>query len=191
MKRLSTTVLFFVSIVVLAAIYRAIPYELRPEWLGAPQLALALFAGSVIKNRKWSFAVPIISLFLSDLLIQLFYITGLSTDIPGFYSGQLVNYGFIALLTVVGFFVNSQKAESVLGGILTVPTLYFILSNFAVWVGGGGFNRAKTFSGMLQCYVDGLPFYGYSLLSTAIYGVALFGGYALFKRTIGQQTVNI
>jgi hypothetical protein len=65
---------------------------------------------------------------------------------------------------------------------LAGPTTYFVLSNFSVWAFGGGWNRPKTFAGLMQCYVDGVPFYSNSLLATFIFGAVLFGAYSLFAK---------
>jgi hypothetical protein len=189
MKRSSQLVLLFTLLIAISAIYRVIPFDARPVWLGAPQLAIALFAGSIIKDRKWAFAVPLFSMLISDLFIQALYSAG-AVVYPGFYKGMFINYVFISLLTVVGFFVNHRKAGSVFAGMVAAPTVYFLLSNFAVWVSGGGLQRPKTPAGLLQCYVDGLPFYGYSLLTMAIFGTALFAGYFLFYPVLNPVKVK-
>jgi hypothetical protein len=72
--------LVFALLIAICTIYRIIPYEMRPEWLGAPQLALAVFAGSVIKNRKVAFLLPLASMLVSDVLMQI-----LSSFDPAFY----------------------------------------------------------------------------------------------------------
>ena len=74
----------FLLLVVIAALYRIIPG--RPYGF-APQWAMAVFAGAVIKDRKWAFIIPMLSMFISDLLYQILYIGGL-TRIPCFYEGQ-------------------------------------------------------------------------------------------------------
>jgi hypothetical protein len=173
--------LAIVLVVVIAALYRVIPYEARPAWLGAPQIAIALFAGSVFRNKKWAFALPLFSMLIGDLLMQGLFAAG-ATSYPGFYSGQLLNYVLIVGITVVGFFVSSGSLRQVLGGVVAGPTVYFILSNFAVWAGGGGYNRAKTLGGLMQCYVDGLPFYYTSLMGTAIFATVLFGSYYILSQ---------
>lgn len=180
MKPSSKLFTYFAVLIAISALYRVIPFESRPVWLGAPQLALALFAGSVIKNRKWAFAVPLISLLLSDMLMQMLHSAGITPGYPGFYEGQIFNYALITLLTVVGFFVNNRKVISIASGIFATPTLFFLFSNFGVWAANGGLHRAKTFAGLMQCYADGIPFYGYSLLSMLVFGTLLFGSYTLF-----------
>lgn len=179
MKNNNQLFIIFGILILVSALYRVIPFEMRPLWLGSPQLAMAIFAGSIIKDRKWAFALPIFSLLISDVVMQVLYINGI-TEYAGFYKGQLLNYAFIALLVVIGFFVNARKVGSILTGMVAAPTFFYLISNFAVWVSGGGLHRPKTLPGLLQCYADGLPFYGYSLAAMAVFGTALFGGYALF-----------
>ena len=188
MKRDNQVITIFAILIVVSGIYKVIPFEDRPIWLGGPQLAIALFAGSIIKDRKWAFAIPIFSMLIGDLLMEGLFSIG-ATSYQGFYKGQLLNYALIAMLTVVGFFINHRKVSNIIGGMIAAPTLYFILSNFAVWVSGGGLHRPKTTAGLLQCYGDAIPFYGSSLLTMAVFGTVLFGGYNLI--TSGKSLKGI
>lgn len=166
------------ALVVVAALYRIIPG--RP--LGfAPQIAIALFAGSIMKDKKYSFALPLLSMLLSDVFYEILYANGLSS-IKGFYGGQWINYLLFAGLTVFGFFINKSKALQITAGALAAPTAYFFISNFLVWIGGGGYHHPKTFTGLMQTYVDGIPFYTGSLAATAIFATIFFGGYALLTQ---------
>jgi hypothetical protein len=163
------------ALVVIAALYRIIPN--RP--LGfAPQIAIALFAGSVMKDKKYAFALPLLSMLISDVLYQLLYINGLSS-IKGFYGGQWLNYLLFAGLTFFGFYINKTKALQIAAGSLAAPTAYFLVSNFLVWLGGGGYQHPKTMAGLMQTYVDGIPFYTGSVAATVLFAGILFGGYAL------------
>ena len=78
--------------------------------------------------------------------------------------------------------IQTKKIASISLAFLAGPTAYFLLSNFTVWSFGGGWNRPKTFSGLMQCYVDGIPFYANSMLATFIFGAVLFGAYSLFTK---------
>jgi hypothetical protein len=167
-----------VSLVVIASLYRIFPN--RPMGF-APQIAIALFAGSIIKHKKYSFALPILSMVISDGLYQVLYLNGLSS-IQGFYSGQALNYVLFAGLTVFGFFINQTKVLQIALGSIAAPTAYFLLSNFFVWLGGGGFQHPKTAAGLMQTYMDGIPFYTNSVLATAFFTALLFGGYALLSQ---------
>ncbi len=166
-----------VSLVLVSALYRLIPG--RP-WGFAPQIAMALFSGSVVKDKKLSFLLPLVSMFLSDLLFQALYHFGLS-DMQGFYDGQWVNYILFTGLTIVGWFINEKNVLHIAAGALVAPVLYFLLSNGATWAAGAGFHRPHTWEGLVQCMGDGVPFFKGSLYATAAFSALLFGGYALLK----------
>jgi hypothetical protein len=170
-------IISFVLLVIVASLYRVIP---RPVNF-APQVAMALFAGAVISNRMWAFALPVFSLFLSDVLYQLLYQYGVS-DVPGFYSGVWVNYILIASVTIIGFFIKKINLQNIALPVVAAPTWFFIASNFAVWAGGGGLQRPKTWEGLLACYADALPFYSNSLLACCVFSTILFGGYILLRK---------
>lgn len=60
------------------------------------------------------------------------------------------------------------------------PTSFFVLSNLAVWMGGGMYPH--TISGLATCYVAGLPFYGNDVASTAVVAGLAFGVPVLVRR---------
>ena len=100
MENKKTTILVFALLIIAAALYRV--WDHRP-WGFAPQIAMALFAGSVIKDKKFAFLVPLFSMLISDSLYQVLYSQGL-TEIRGFYEGQWVNYIlFTAVTAIVAF----------------------------------------------------------------------------------------
>jgi len=185
MKSNRDTILTFGLLIGAAALYRAMPDRV---WGFAPHIAMAIFGGSVLKDRKLSFALPLISLFLSDMIYQLFYLNGV-TPISGFYEGQWINYLLIGSLTFIGFGVRSNSAVHVGAASLLGPLAYFLLSNFTVWIGGGGLQRARTFTGLMQCYSDGLPFLQTSVYGTFFFSTLLFGGLHLIRVSSKQEAM--
>ncbi|HTE10617.1 MAG TPA: DUF6580 family putative transport protein [Chitinophagaceae bacterium] len=181
MKSNKSLIWTMVALIVTAALYRIIPG--RP-WGFAPQIAIALFGGAVIKDKKWAFALPIFSMFLSDLLYQGLYSAGLSS-IYGFYDGQWLNYCLFALMVVIGFMIKKINLVNVFTASLIAPTVFFLLSNFITWSGLAGLrglNRPFTFEGLLMAYNDGLLFYKGALLATLFFSTLLFGGYYLLTK---------
>ena len=53
-----------------------------------------------------------------------------------------------------------------------------------VWASFGGYQRPMTASGLMQTMVDGLPFYGYSVAGTFVFGAIMFGGFKLVQPTL-------
>ena len=188
MKLNKSTSLAFGLLIVVGAFSRLISYNIAGF---APQMAMALFGGAVIKNKKWAFALPLLSLLFSDALLELLFQTNVVTR-AGFYEGQWQVYLCFALVTLFGFLLRNINLKNVLVFSISGSLLFFITSNFFVWIGGGGFGRPLTFKGMLQCYYDGLAFYrDYGLikgfianfiLGDLIWSAVLFGGYYLILK---------
>lgn len=183
MKQNKSLVFIFFLLIIIASVYRA--WDGRP-WGFVPQLAMALFGGAVIRDKKLAFALPLLSMLLSDILYEVLYRNGLS-EIKGFYEGQFTNYILFAGITFIGFWMRNLNVARIAVGSFVAPTVFFLLSNFQVWIGGGGLNRPKTFEGLLQCYADGLPFYKGYLLGTVFFTIVLFGLYFLFQRKAQPQ----
>jgi hypothetical protein len=171
-----------VILILTAALYRAVPGRV---WGFAPHLAMAVFGGSVFRDRRIAFVMPVLSLLVSDAVYHVLYLNGLF-ELPGFYGGQWLNYLLIGSLAVIGFLVRRDSPTQVLAGSLTAPLVYFLTSNLMVWLGGGGFGRPKTVSGLLQCYADGLPFLQTSLVGTLLFSTLLFGGLHFYS-TYGSR----
>ena len=181
----------FLLLVIVAALYRIIPG--RPFGF-APQWAMAVFAGAVIKDKKWAFIMPVLSMFVSDLLYQVLYLGGIS-NMPGFYEGQWQNYLLFTLLVLVGLAIKKLNVLQIGAASVIAPTLYFLVSNFLVWASNGairGLDRPKTFNGLLLCYTDGIPFYKMSILATLVFSTILFGSYILARnyRAVGRELRN-
>jgi hypothetical protein len=68
----------------------------------------------------------------------------------------------------------------VAAGVLLGPTSFFVVSNYAVWVGSGMYPR--TLGGLGVCYMAAVPFYRNDLLSTALVSALVFGVPVLVRR---------
>ncbi|MBA2563495.1 MAG: hypothetical protein H0V14_11410 [Chitinophagaceae bacterium] len=191
MKISRQVIVSFILLIVIASLYRIMPN--RPFGF-APQIAMAIFGGAVIKDKKLSFLLPLLSMFISDALYELLYRNGVG-NIPGFYEGQLTNYILFGALTVFGFFIKSINVARIAVASLAAPTAYFLLSNFLIWLSNSpdaGLQRPKTFNGLLMCYTDGLPFYPWSVLATVLFSFILFGGYYLIvKKQLQTRTIEV
>ena len=178
MKLNKSALLAFGLLILAASLYRALPG--RP-WGFAPQWAMAVFAGALVRDKKWAFALPLISMFISDTVYQMFYSNGVG-QIWGFYEGQLSNYILFTSLTVFGLMIRRITWTKIIAASLAAPSAFFLLSNLLVWMAGAGYVRPKTFEGLMLCYADGIPFYQMSLIATPVFSVLMFGTYFLLQR---------
>ena len=190
MKLNKSNLLVLFILILACALYRV--WDSRPMGF-APQIAMALFAGSVSKDKRFAFLFPVLSLFISDLLYQVLYSQGFST-IKGFYSGQWQNYLLIASITIIGFFINKNKIGQIFIGSLAGAVYFFLISNFMVWIGGGwDINNQpypRSFSGLMLCYSEALPFFKWSVLSTLLFNGVFFGSFYLLGKSVLKKEMQ-
>ncbi len=119
----------------------------------APLGALALLAGMTGDKRKvW---LPLAAVFATDLVL-------------GSYSGFAWVYLSYGLLFFTGYM--TRKAAGVRKSIalpLAGSVLFYLLSNFGVWVSGSMY--PPTLAGLGHCYAAGLPFLRNTIASDFIY----------------------
>ncbi|MEP6513368.1 MAG: DUF6580 family putative transport protein [Parafilimonas sp.] len=132
-------------------------------------LAVSLFAGLTIKDKKKAFLLPLLTLFISDVLLQALHLLNLF-PYKGFYGGQIYNYSLFILLTLLGIGLRNYKTTGIVAAAFIGPTVFFLLSNFIVWkTQGQAMGYSNNFSGLMQSYTFGIPFYRNSLVSTIIF----------------------
>lgn len=191
--RINSRLIIFTGILV--ALATACKYFFGPnlDWSGfSPVIAIALFSGMIIKQKParmtrsdgdMSFMLPLLALFISDAVIQLLYSQNLF-PYAGFYSGQWENYLILLVSTLIGWALKGRNYSSLIAGAIAAPTVFFLLSNFGVWM-GPQVTYTKDFIGLMNCYEAGLPFYRNSLIATLLFlPVILFVYNYLIKKKV-------
>jgi len=147
-----------------------------------PIFAIALFAG-VYLSKKIAFSLPLIIMLVSDIFI-------------GTYEPKLMIfvYSSFILCVCLGLWLKKHKKwQTVLGGSILSAVIFFFITNLAVWVFTPWY--AKTFSGIMQCYLMALPFFRNTLFGNIFYVTVFFGTYELVgilvKKTIKPKSTNI
>ncbi len=179
MKRSNHILLTLSALVLVSALYRLIPG--RPMGF-APQLAIAIFSGALFyRDKKWAFAMPLLSMFISDMLFEVLFRYNVTT-MKGIYEGQVTNYILLTAMSCFGFMAGKLKLAKIALATFSAPTTYFLLSNFFVWFSGvGGLQRPQTMEGLMLCYNDALPFYQNNLIATALFASLFFGTWAIAR----------
>lgn len=169
--------LLLLGLIVLAALTRVLPHP--PNF--SPITAIALFGGAYFANRSWAFLVPLIALFVSDLVLA-----GTNGGLyASWFSGAgiWIVYGCIVLTTALGFGLRGKvSGGSVLGYSLAGSVLFFLVTNFSAFAFDPMY--PKTVTGLAAAYVAGIPFFKWSVLGTLFYSAVLFGGFALLRSRI-------
>ena len=152
------TFLSFYAIILCAVFMRLIPHIPNVAPIGA----LALFSGVMIPS--WSgFIVPIVAMVISDLVL-------------GFHVTVPFVYGSFLLIAGIGYFLRKKVSVLNVGlGSLTGSILFFIVTNFGVWLTSSMYE--KSVKGLLHCYSMGLPFFRNTVLGDLFYTAVFFVGY--------------
>tara|TARA_B100001989_G_C24189358_1_gene292845 strand:- start:43 stop:528 length:486 start_codon:yes stop_codon:yes gene_type:complete len=114
-----------------------------------------------------SFYVPALFGFryLPALLIS-FVITDY---IIGFHNTVFFTWGSVIIIAIISkYFANSILTR--ISGALTGAVIFFLITNFGVWFGG---MYQPNLQGLTESYIMGLPFFGYSLISTFIFSTLI------------------
>ena len=167
-KLFSPRFLVLCGMIAAAAFTRLIPHLPNFTAIGA----MALFGGAYFSNKKLAFAVPLIAMFLTDLII-------------GFHNTIIAVYIAFALMVVIGMtMIRKKKTTNIILATLTATVLFFIITNFAIWI--SGIMYPVTGAGLVECYVAAVPFFGYNLAGNLFYSGVLFGLFELARMKFPQ-----
>jgi len=180
MKQNTTLLLIVVGMILAAAISRVAFYPITYS----PMIAMAIFGGAVIKDKKWAFALPLLAMFLSDFLFE---VSGIATGFWGW--GQLLGYGIFGIITVLGFGIKKINIPVVAGFSILSTIIFFLLSNSSVWLLSAGITYPKTFAGWMSCLAAGIPFLKNDLVTNLLYTGVFFGGYVLLQKYAEKKAV--
>jgi hypothetical protein len=152
-------------VLILSAIITGAFMRLMPHWPNfTPIAGIALFGAAYINRKDLAILIPLAALFLSDLFL-------------GLHAFLIPVYASFALTAVLGFSLrNKLSGGKVILVSLASSLLFFVITNFAVWL--VGMNFAKDFAGLIQCYTVALPFFLNGILGDLFYTGVLFGGFA-------------
>lgn len=149
---------FGILLIFAAAMFRLVPHPVN----FTPIAAIAL-AGGVYLDKRLAFVIPLLAMLLSDLII-------------GFHETMPFVYISFALISFMGLWLRSHiNIKNTVLTTLTGSILFFVITNFGVWVMGG---YPQTYEGLVACYVAAIPFFRNTLLGDAVCVSVLFSAFA-------------
>ena len=153
-------IIYLILAITVAAFTRLLPHP--PNF--SPLAAMALFGG-VYFSKKYALVIPLIVLFISDLFL-------------GFHSTIPFVYGSFLITGAIGLWLKKhQDYKSILIGTLLSSVLFFIITNFGVWLVGNLYQ--KNITGLIQSYIMAIPFFRYTLIGDLFYTGIFFGSYQI------------
>lgn len=157
---------------ILLFVLGAVGMRFLPHWWDfTPVIAMLLLAGCYMKGKHlW---VPLVALMASDFALNLWvYHAAGGLDQYFTWGSYLLVLG-LALWLLKG----KIKLPRLLGTTVVCSTLFFVVTNFGVWVTTEMYPH--TWGGLATCYAMGVPFYRTAAVGDLVYACALFGLYAV------------
>jgi hypothetical protein len=122
-------------------------------WLSnfTPLAAIALCSAAYFP-KKYKFSVPLVTLFISDAVINFSYGT------PLLDSQILVRYVALVVVGCVGLLMqNRASLKTLLPASIVGSTFFYVATNAFSWLSDPGYT--KNWAGLIQALTTGLPSY--------------------------------
>ena len=132
------------NLIIITMVLMAVATRLQPHPPNiAPITGIALFASHRFGDKRLAFIIPILCMFISDLFL-------------GFHS--TLPFVYLAFICISFLGIYSKNIHN--GTILTSSTLFFVVTNFGVWLLG----YPNTMAGLISCYTLAIPFFVNTIL---------------------------
>ena len=160
---------------VFGAIARLLPHP--PNF--APVGATSVFAGARLPMWQ-AYLIPLLLMAASDPIIDASY--GLSFSVRH----HVWIWGSFLISVWIGRRLRRTETAAIIGGALFLSALqFYIVTNFPSWM--AGVRYPHTLAGLGACYVDALPFFGWTLLSELGFGAVFFALHAWLSRGVAVR----
>ena len=154
------------TLIAIAAITRFLPHPANFTAIGA----IALFGSARLNDKRLAFVLPIAAMLISDLFIPFGFI-------PSVY------FSFV-LIAILGLTIrNTKNPLFIAAGSVASSLIFYIITNFAVWMGDNGVMYSKGIDGLWMSYVAAIPFFWNGVAGDLFFTAVLFGAYELITRS--------
>ena len=126
--------LIIFSMIVLAVATRLLPHPPNV----APITGIALFAAHRFNDKKLVFLLPLLCMVITDIFL-------------GFHA--IIPFVYLSIIAISTLGLFSKKISNDV--VLKSSTIFFLVSNFGVWLLG----YPNTIAGFISCYTLALPFF--------------------------------
>jgi hypothetical protein len=169
--RTTLLLLFITAIAAVRVIFNFSP-DISPLANFSPLGAMALFGGAYFKKQWKAFALPLLMLFISDLILQQTVFKAYGNGV--LYDGWYWVYGAFALITLAaGWLLRKLTIKNFIIAVLVSVAIHWVVTDIGVWYGSKIFTQ--NIQGYIDCLIVAIPYELRFLSGTIIYGAVLFG----------------
>jgi hypothetical protein len=144
----------------------------QPDWCVTPIAATGLLAGFYFRRTAIAALVPLSAMLISDIALDGYQSFGV----------MLAVYVAMAAPALLGRWLKTGSGPAWVAKLAACSvfpaTLFFLLSNLAVWAWSTSPFYEKTLAGLIYCYAQAVPFYARMLAGDVAFTALLFGAAA-------------
>jgi hypothetical protein len=137
--------------------------------------AASLFAGFYFRSAAAAFAIPLLTMTISDQVIGGYT----RTVMVAVYASLLIPIAWRSVLR------QGLSGPRVIWGSIISSVAFYLLTNLAVWVSW----YPATYAGFARCYTVALPFFINTAMSDLLFSALFFGAYAAAVRCAPAQEI--
>ncbi|OQP46551.1 DUF6580 family putative transport protein [Niastella populi] len=143
-----------------------------PLTVFTPIGAMALFGGAYFNGNVKPFAFPLLTLFISDVIVMLTFFTDSEYRTGILYSGWVWTYGAFALMAIAGkLIIRDINVKNIAIAVVVSTLIHWLVSD----IGGCLAENKLTLSVYIQRLITAIPYELRFLGGTAFYSALLFG----------------
>ncbi|OQP50893.1 hypothetical protein A4H97_03450 [Niastella yeongjuensis] len=148
-----------------------------PLTVFTPIGAMALFGGAYFTGNVKPFAFPLLTLFISDLVLSFTVYSQYRVGL--LYSGWYWTYGAFALMTIAGkLIIRDITIKSIVIAVIVSTLIHWLVSD----IGGCLVENKFSFPVYYTRLITAIPYELRFLAGTAIYSTILFGAFEWLQR---------
>ena len=161
---MSSYIKISIGIFLLIAVSRFVPHP--PNFTSL--IALSFYVPAIL-GKKY-IPISMLSFAISDIFI-------------GFHGVIFFTWGSILIISFLPKLFKNKIFNRLLGSIAGA-TIFFIITNFGVWLIG---HYEYSIEGLILCYTLAIPFYTYTLISTIFFAVLIETIIKIFSKKFNTQ----
>lgn len=187
----NNTILLVIASLILVSFARLVEHPFN----FTPLAAMALFGVYQSKGNWYSFLLPLVAIFFSDVLVNMFVQSAHLESTWSYFTTPTpyVVYASLMLVGVLGLFMKNTKASSIVAYSFVGSILFYLVTNIAAWIVDPAALYANDLNGLAQSLWAGVPFYKNQITGSfflnqiagdLFFNGLLFGSFALVSNRI-------
>lgn len=173
LKQINPRSAVLLLIIVVTAVLRLASFTgWGPLTVFSPIGAMALFGGAYFSGNVKPFAFPLLTLFISDVVLSFTIFSDSEYRQGLLYNGWVWTYGAFALMTIAGkLIIRETSVKNIFIAVVVSTLIHWLVSDIGACI----VEKEFTFSLYTKRLIDAIPYEWRFLGGTAIYSAILFG----------------